>query len=258
MFPINPIYLYSLLAILGNFVLFYIIGMVRNNNTYVDIGWGLGFIIAAGVSYILGGMTCPAKIATALVTVWGTRLSIHLGSRVIGSEEDYRYQEMREKWDHFYINSFFRIYMVQAVLQALVVVSVIAINSLRIAATGPLVYAGAAVWLLGFFFESVGDHQLKRFLEKGEGGVMDQGLWKYTRHPNYFGESVQWWGIFVIAAGAGAGLWTVISPVTITFLLLFVSGVPMLEEKMMEDPEYREYAERTSKFIPWFPEEKEE
>jgi steroid 5-alpha reductase family enzyme len=121
----------------------------------------------------------------------------------------------------------------------------------------PLVLAGICVWGIGFFFESVGDHQLKVFISKPEnrGKLMTSGLWKYTRHPNYFGEATMWWGMFLIALGAGASVAAILSPLTITFLLLFVSGVPLVEKPMWERPEFREYAKHTSKFFPWFPHE---
>ena len=117
---------------------------------------------------------------------------------------------------------------------------------------------GLVIWITGFIFESVGDKQLAVFLKNPDNRskVIQSGLWKYTRHPNYFGEATMWWGIFVLALSVPLGWSGIISPLTITFMLLFVSGVPMLEKKMMENPEFREYAKVTSKFIPWFPKKK--
>ncbi len=249
-------------ALFLNFLVFFLIGVFKDDNSYVDIGWGLGFLVVAAVSLAVGqnfGYTVPV-LMTVLVFAWGSRLTVHLGKRVfMMEEEDYRYREMRERWNNFYLNSFFKVYMFQALILLVVASPIIFVNLIGFQAiySVPLFGFGLLVWMTGLFFEVVGDHQLKKFLESGEGKVLDKGLWRYTRHPNYFGESVIWWGFFVMAVGYTGltGLWTVISPVTITFLLLKVSGVPLLEEKLMEEEEYREYAEKTSKFVPWFPDE---
>ncbi len=264
---VDPLLLYVLLAVLGNFIVIYIFSMVKDDNSYVDVAWGLGFILAAVVSFFLGtGQISfnPSLLLTSLVLVWGTRLSYHLGKRVLKmSEEDYRYQEMRDKWDNFYISSFFKVYLLQAAILMVVVSPVIYVNlsGFNVFQLYPVLVLGLLVWVTGFFFETVGDHQLKKFKEEGGEGVLDTGLWRYTRHPNYFGESLVWWGVFLIAVSASGTLFsllTVASPLLITFLLLKVSGVPLLEEELMKDEEYRNYAERTSKFVPWFPREEKD
>jgi steroid 5-alpha reductase family enzyme len=117
---------------------------------------------------------------------------------------------------------------------------------------------GAAVWLTGFAFESIADRQLQRFKAdpRSKGQVMDRGLWRYSRHPNYFGECLIWWGLFLIAFSVPGGVWTVISPIIITLVLLKMTGVPLTERTTMESrPGYRDYMRRTSTFIPWFPRE---
>ena len=120
---------------------------------------------------------------------------------------------------------------------------------------GWISYIGVAIWIIGYFFEVVGDKQLKDFLAdpKNKGKLMTSGLWSYTRHPNYFGEATMWWGIFLIAITSLSGIWIIISPIVITYLLVFVSGVPMLEKKYKDRPDFILYSKHTPKFFPWFP-----
>ncbi len=194
-------------------------------------------------------------LVTLLVTVWGIRLAWHIHKRNRGKTEDYRYAEWRKTWRWFYLRSYFQVYVLQGTLLFLVVFPVLLINQINGESINTLDLIGLLVWLIGFFFESIGDAQLARFIKdpSNKGRVLQSGLWKFTRHPNYFGEVTQWWGIWILALSVPNGWIGIIGPLTITFLILKVSGIPMLEKKMIENPAFQEYAQKTSMFIPWFP-----
>ncbi len=238
--------------------LFYLIAQVKSDYSVVDIAWGLGFVLVGSLSLALApDITARGVIATVFTAIWGLRLAFHIGSRNWGAEEDFRYQEMREGWgDRAYIISYFRIFMVQGLLMLVISYPLILVNYFTKPGLGILDYVGIAVWLVGFGFEAVGDYQLNQFIKnrKSEDNrIMTDGLWRYTRHPNYFGEALLWWGIYLITFSVSYGWAGFISPITIGYLLLFVSGVPLLEEHYADDEDYQRYAEKTNKFFPWFP-----
>ena len=245
----NTFNLHPVLTVGITFLLISLIGIFKKNNTFADLGWGLGFVIAVITSYLTGLRTLPGLIATLLVVVWGGRLTLHLVPRILKGE-DYRYKEMRENWDRPVLNSFFKVYFLQFLLLLIVVSPVVHLQSLQATLLTPLSILFLALWVVGFLFETVGDYQLKKFKESEKEGVLKTGLWKYTRHPNYFGESLMWSSLALFTISLGGSPVVIISPVLLTFLLLKVSGVPLLEEKLMESEEYREYAEKTSKFFP--------
>lgn len=239
------------------FTVFFIAGTLLKNNSIVDMGWGIGFVLVAWYTATSAGFPKTAMVVmTALVSVWGLRLFYHILRRNLGKPEDFRYANWRREWGKWVVpRAFFQVYMLQGVFMFIIASPFLLVR--EAAAEGPalLLYAGILVWLVGFFFEAVGDYQLKVFLKtpSNRGTLMRTGLWAYTRHPNYFGEATMWWGIFLVALSGGASLLAIISPITITWLLLFVSGVPLLEESMKKKPGYEEYARRTSVFVPWFP-----
>lgn len=249
-----------ILLILIYFILFFIIGTVKKNNSIVDIGWGLGFVLVSLYSLLTDGDRQIGQIImTCLITVWGVRLFAHIILRNHGKPEDFRYAAFRRDWGKWLLpRAFFQIYLLQGIFLYLISLPVILTTGHQGPTNLPLLIAGITIWAVGFFFEAVGDYQLKVFLHTSgnRGKLMTTGLWKYTRHPNYFGEAALWWGIFLIALSCSTSLLAVISPITITLLLLFVSGVPMLERSMKKKPGYAEYAERTSIFFPWFPKNK--
>jgi steroid 5-alpha reductase family enzyme len=238
-------------------LLLYIIAHVKKNNSIVDVGWGLGFIIIVITSLLKMGHFEPLSIITTfLVILWGLRLSIHIYLRNKGKGEDKRYASMRAswgKWEPMY--SFLQIFMLQGFLMLIITFPVVIVNSSLLTHFSILSLLGLYMWTVGFFFESVGDYQLTQFLNNpaNKGRVMRYGLWQYTRHPNYFGELMMWWGIFVIAISVPGGLVAIISPLTITFLLLYVSGIPLLEKPFNDNPEFQEYKKTTNALIPWFP-----
>jgi len=251
----SAVYIGTFFTLLLFFFIFFLIAQKKKNNGLVDIAWGLGFVIAAVYSYFAGGFqTERATLITILTLLWGLRLAYYLFKRNWNKPEDYRYVNMRKRWGtkYVYIKIFLNVYMLQLVLLFIIAQPILLTNVASNKGLGILDYIGLAVWIIGYIFEVVGDNQLKSFIKKPEnkGRLMKTGLWKYTRHPNYFGEATMWWGIFIIALSSPNGWLGIISPIVITLLLLFVSGVPMLEKKYKNHPEFAEYALRTSKFIP--------
>lgn len=226
----------------------------RERLDIVDIAWGGAFIVAAVTSWLLGSKGWLQAIVTMLVVVWAVRLSSYILKRVVRSKnEDPRYAEMRKTWKgNAAVNAYVHIFLVQGVLAVVVSAAVIVINMSSTKEVSNWTIVGATVWLVGFLFESIGDNQLRIHLADpaGKHTLMTSGLWKYTRHPNYFGEATQWWGIFVIALGVPFGWIAVISPLTITFLLLCVSGVPLTEKRFEGRPGWSDYKAKTSMFLP--------
>lgn len=248
----------ALAVILVLMTLLWLYSLRIKNSSIVDIFWGTGFVITALIYFGLSPEGyLPRKILLSiLVAIWGMRLSIYILQRNWGKPEDFRYQKWREeagsKW---WWQSFLQVFLLQGVLLWIISAPLLAAQYGRLPERLTVFdYLGAAVWLVGFFFESMGDYQLARFKAQPEnkGKVMDRGVWRYTRHPNYFGDAAQWWGYFLIAASAG-GWWTIFSPVLMTLLLMRVSGVTLLEKTLSNRPGYQEYAEQTSAFFPWLP-----
>ncbi len=252
------IFLQVLILVFSYFFVLFIIGQILHNNSIVDIGWGIGFVIVALYILFVKGNYDAASITTAIiVTIWGFRLFYYILKRNWGKPEDFRYVNFRKKWgDKFpVVKAYFQVYFLQSVFMYLIGLSLIVILSAEYKKS-ILVFVsiGLVIWIIGFVFESLGDSQLKRFKEggKNKGKIMKTGLWKYTRHPNYFGEAAMWWGIFIVSLTTKSWYIALISPVLLTYLLLYVSGVPMLEKKYADNPEFIEYKKVTSKFIPWF------
>ncbi|MHB8963817.1 MAG: DUF1295 domain-containing protein [Saccharofermentanales bacterium] len=251
-------YLIILGALLAFFIITFVIAQARRNNGYIDIAWGAGFVLSAVLSFAISGQQEPVSYAiTACVVLWGLRLTWYLARRNIGKPEDFRYAHMRASWNPktFYIRMFVTIYLFQLVLSYLINLPVIVTNLQHPAGWNLFSTLGLAVWLLGFVFESVADRQLRDFKASpdSKGRLMTTGLWKYSRHPNYFGEATQWWGIFLMTVSVSRNYWLFGSPLLITLFLVFVSGVPLLERKYAGRPDWEEYKQVTSKFIPWFP-----
>ena len=245
------------IIILAYFSVLFVIGTMRKNNSIVDIGWGIGFVILAWSLLILRlPLSLVRTTITLLVTLWGVRLFYHILKRNHGKPEDFRYVAFRKAWGKWVVpRAFFQIYMLQGLLMFLIALPYILQGGTSGGVQIALYVVGLTVFAIGFTFESVGDAQLKAFLRDpaNKGKIMTGGLWRYTRHPNYFGEATIWWGIFLIALSGGVSPLAVIGPITITVLLLFVSGVPLLERDMKNRPGYAEYAAKTSIFVPWFP-----
>ena len=244
---------FSLLAVAILMAVTAFVGRRQGRVSVVDTAWGLGFVVVALVAAVVGdGPLWRRLLVLLLVAVWGGRLARHMHTRNRGKGEDPRYEAMLadQPGDPFMV-AIRKVYLVQGV--AVWFVSL----PLQVSAAsgdGLVVVAvlGAAVWLLGVVFEAVGDAQLARFKAdaRNKGTVMDRGLWGWTRHPNYFGDSAVWWGLYLVAASAWPGVLTVLSPVVMTYFLVFATGARLLEKEMSKRPGYPEYQQRTSYFIP--------
>lgn len=228
----------------------------------VDIFWGLGFVICVWIYRALGPDATPRQLlVAALVTLWGVRLAAYIGWRHDG--EDYRYRAMRERvGDGFIAWSYGRVFLLQGLLVLLISTPLLLLQTRE--AFGGWRWSdglGLGLFVIGFFFEAVGDWQMARFKAdpNNRGKVLDRGLWALTRHPNYFGDAAIWWGFYAFALAVPGGIYTLPSVLLMTLLLLKVSGVALLEKTIVERrPAYRDYIERTSAFIPWFPGRKKE
>lgn len=248
-----------LFTVVVYFTLFFILANYRDNYGLIDIAWGTGFIVVAVYTLLAGGQySARSLLVTVLVIIWGSRLSYYLFKRNWGQEEDYRYQKMRAGWENESLTAFWRVFMLQAAILLVISIPITVVNFASEVELSILAIVGLSLWLVGFFFEVVGDKQLRDFIaqRKDKSEIMTEGLWRYTRHPNYFGEAVMWWGIFLLVIPVEYGLFTIISPVAMTYLLLFISGVPLLEKKYQDNQNYQKYKKRTNKFIPWFPKDK--
>ena len=247
--------MYSAIAIVALMLFTWVLSVVLKNASIVDVVWGLGFVVVAWVVAItIDGDASRRNLLTAMVTIWGLRLAIHLYIRNHGKGEDWRYVAMRKKrGSQFAIFSLVTVFGLQGTLMWLVSLPVQLGNADSTPGIGPIAVIGIVVWCVGIIFEVIGDRQLSRFRTdpQSSGKVLDTGLWSITRHPNYFGDSLVWWGIAIVAAETGSGAIGLIGPVAMTFFLMKVSGVPMLERSMMKrKPGYAEYMQRTSGFFP--------
>lgn len=244
------------LAVLG---VAWVVSVATRDASVADIAWGLAFVAIAWAALAAGGGDAQRSIALAvLVTIWGLRLAGHIADRHDG--EDRRYAAMRERYgDGFALRSLWSVFGLQAVLAWVISLPVqVAATDATPEALGLLAWLGFAVFAVGLAFEAIADFQLRAFArdEDNEGEVMDSGLWRYSRHPNYFGEACVWWGIWLIALETGSAWWTAVAPVLVTFLLLRVSGVVLTEKTISKRrPGYEAYARRTSAFVPRPPRE---
>ena len=235
-------------------IITWVVSLVLRDASVVDPVWPLAFIAVAITALIAGGGDEGRRILIAcVVAIWGARLSIHLLVRNAGKGEDFRYAAMRAKRGHrFWLTSLVTVFLLQGLLVWVVSLPV-QLSAIPDRPLGWLAIIGAIVWVLGVVFEAIGDAQLTRFKANpaSRGQVLDTGLWRYTRHPNYFGDFLVWWGIFLIAAESGAGAWGVAGPLLMTLLLVKVSGAGLLEKDIaVRRPGYADYVRRTSGFIP--------
>ena len=237
----------------------WLLSIFLKNVSIVDIFWGLGFIIVNAFYFCsIQEIYSRHVLLLVLVSIWGLRLTIYLAIRNIGKKEDFRYQEFRKHYGahRYWWVSFFQVFLLQGVLIMIVSLPLLGVHTkTQTDNLNVLDYIGIIIWIIGFVFESVGDYQLAQFKKdpKNNGKVLDSGLWRYTRHPNYFGDATVWWsfGIFSIASGA---FWHIIGSLVMTYLIVKISGVALLEKSLDDNkPKYRDYIRRTNAFFPWFP-----
>jgi steroid 5-alpha reductase family enzyme len=259
MTPILDLALPGLLTAFGLMTLVWLLSLPLRDASIIDVFWGLGFVLLAWVYWSRGPQEAPRNLLVpVLVSLWGLRLSGYILWRNWGHGEDYRYQAMREKYGRsFPWLSLVIVFWLQAALLWLVAMPLL--QAQRTPEPLGLTWLdalGLALFAVGLFFEAVGDWQMARFKADpaSKGQVMDRGLWRYTRHPNYFGDACAWWGLSLIALATPASAWVLVSPVVMTLLLLKVSGVALLEKGLADSrPGYRDYVRRTSAFLPWPP-----
>ncbi|WP_411742294.1 DUF1295 domain-containing protein [Rhodococcus sp. IEGM 1330] len=230
-----------------------LIGARIGRHNVVDVTWGGGFVLIALISAATGtGEVWRRLLLLLLVGVWGLRLALHVFQRSRGHGEDPRYTELLSKaTGNETLYALRKIYLTQAI--ALWFVSLpVQVSAVAHGSVVPVVVLGVLVWMLGWTFEAVGDAQLKAFKAdaSNKGKIMDRGLWSWTRHPNYFGDSALWWGLFLVSASAWPGVFTLLSPIAMTYFLVFATGARLLERSMEQRPGYREYQQRTSYFLP--------
>jgi len=232
----------------------FFVAQAQKRNDIADILWGTGFIVTAITAMVLTDRIGPrGLLATVLVMLWGVRLAIHIFMRNRGKPEDRRYRKWREEWGRYaVIRAYLQVFVLQGLLMIIISLPVTFIITYGQNPFGIFDVLGVCIWLTGFTFEAVGDYQVVRFKRDSanRGKLMTRGLWTYTRHPNYFGEVSLWWGMYLIALSVHGGWAAIPGPLTITFLILKVSGIPLLEEKYKNNPEFQAYKRRTSAFFP--------
>ena len=251
-----PLDVIAIIVILLYFLGFFVVGTRISNNSIVDMGWGAGFVVSSGTLYFLGAQNDAQFIALLMVAFWGIRLSYSLVKRNLRKPEDFRYAQMRKQFgDQVVIRSFVQIYLLQALFMIVVSLPLIRFFASSNAVTWSWwAVPGVIVYLIGLYYEAIGDVQLRRHQASKSGTLLTTGLWATTRHPNYFGDSAVWWGLYLyVVALVPALWWTIVSPIIMTWLLRYVSGVPLLEQRMANKQGWEAYAKRTNIFFPWFP-----
>jgi steroid 5-alpha reductase family enzyme len=249
------LFLQSALIILISMTILFLVAIKLKDNSIVDIFWGLGFLIITAFTLLAAdAITFKKVLLISMVTTWSLRLSIHIFLRNRNRGEDFRYLAWRKQWKYFYLRSYFQVFLLQGCIMLLVASPIILVNSSPAEHLGFVDYIGIAVFLAGIVFESVADLQLKRFkqLPENAGNLISSGVWKYSRHPNYFGEAVLWFGIWILAIPEIDGIFTILSPILITLLLRYVSGVPMMEKKYEGREDWEKYKKDVPPFIPHF------
>jgi steroid 5-alpha reductase family enzyme len=255
--PLASTFIISIAALIGLMTLLWLVSVALRDASIVDPFWGAGFAVVAAIACARHQpLTSRALIIATLTTIWGLRLSVHLLRRNLGHGEDRRYAAMRAKSpDRFWWTSYFVVFLLQALILGFVSMPIQATIAAAPSGLHMLDVLGGGIWLVGLVFEAVSDAQLAKFQsdETNRGRVLDRGLWRWSRHPNYFGDFCVWWGFYLIGAGAGAW-WTIGSPILMSIFLMRVSGVGLLEKTITHRrPEYAGYIERTNAFFPWMP-----
>jgi steroid 5-alpha reductase family enzyme len=252
---VYDIFLINACVIAGLMLTVWLISLPLRDVSIVDIFWGLGFVLVAWVTYLAGAVSERGLLLPVLTTVWGLRLSGYLAWRKLGKPEDFRYRDMRDHHPRsFPIRSLLTIFALQGILMWIIALPLQTVNSSGTPFVA-LTLIGVLLWVAGLLFESIGDWQLARFKSDAtnDGRVMDRGLWRYTRHPNYFGDFLVWWGFYLLALASGGPWWSVVGPLIMSVLLMRVSGVTLLEQSLKNRKAgYAEYVARTNAFFPWW------
>lgn len=249
-------FLYCFLIIFLYASIWFMVAVYKKRNDIADIAWGLGYILICLYLFFTKDRSPVSLLLYSLVILWGLRLSIHIYNRNKNKKEDFRYLAWRQSWGKtFYWRSYLQIFLLQGILLLIIVSPVIHASISVSKKWDAFTWVGLCCWLIGFYFQAVGDYQLSVFIKqrKNTGEIIQTGLWKFSRHPNYFGEILMWWGIFIITIPILNSIFFIISPLAITFFLVFVSGIPLLEKKYKNNPAFEAYKKRTSVLIPMQP-----
>lgn len=233
----------------------FIISIIVKRNDIADVAWGIGYILICLYLFMTEPGHPIAWLCYSLVTIWALRLSSYIYFRNRQKTEDFRYKNWREEWGStFYVRSFFQVYLLQAFFLLIIISPVIFAANQSVSKFTVWSYLGIVVWVIGFVWQALGDSQLARFKKNktGSNEILNTGLWKYSRHPNYFGEIVMWWGIYLIVWPLPYSYYFIIGPITITFLIRYVSGVPMLEERYKNNAAYQAYKQKVPVLFPKF------
>ncbi|MCB0693349.1 MAG: DUF1295 domain-containing protein [Lewinellaceae bacterium] len=236
----------------------YILSLFVRRNDIADIAWGLGYVVLCGWLILTRPVSPVFWLIASLIVIWGVRLAWHIGRRLIGKPEDFRYRKWREEWGStFYWRSYLQVYLLQGLLLVIIAMPILVAAGHPEARLTGWSWLAAGIWLAGFLIQAIADAQLASFVRHraSREDVLDTGLWRYSRHPNYFGEILMWWAIWAITIPLPGSWLGIVGPVTITWLLVFVSGVPMLEKRYAEHTGYQGYRKRTSMLIPWWPDQ---
>lgn len=235
----------------------FVIAQIKKDNSIVDIGWGLGFLsVTIGLVIATGFRSVVQLSFLAMIALWSLRLAGYIFKRNRGTGEDYRYAAWRKEWGRNVVwRAYLQVFMLQGFIMWIILSPAYALFYGQHTELGIQHILGIILWSIGFYFEAVGDAQMMRFKadSANKGKVMNKGLWKYTRHPNYFGDALLWWGLGVFSFSTQLWWLSFIGPTVMTFFLLKVSGVAMLERKYKGDSRYSEYQRTTNAFLPWFP-----
>ncbi len=234
--------------------IFFLLAVVRKNFSIIDIGWGLGFILIASVSFLKFAPTMKNAVMLMVVLAWGTRLALYIFLRSRGKPEDHRYAKFREEWrPHPNLHAYFKVFIFQGILMMIVTLPVSVGMSLEKIHMSALNIFGAIVWMTGFTLEIISDNYLNwwKTLPTNKGKICTSGPWTLCRFPNYFGEVLSWYGVYLIAFEPSIW-WTIVGPMTINFMIVKVTGVPLLEAHYKNRPEYAQYASQVPRFIPFF------
>lgn len=236
-------------------IIFYLIGQLKRDMSIVDIAWGSTIALLALATIVLSGNASSHHLlVVGAIMIWGARLTVHIASRKWGKPEDARYTVLRNRWGKWQpLIALFAVFILQAVL-AVIMATPALVSAWHV---GPVVWfdlIGLSIWALGMTFEVLADLQLAAFINNpgNKGKILTTGVWSLSRHPNYFGEITLWWGVSIMTLHTNYGWISLASPLLIMFLLLYVSGIPMLERQFESNPEYQMYKKTTPALIPWF------
>jgi len=249
--------LFVIFAVVVYFHLFYFVALIKSDFSVIDTAWGMGFVVVTlSLLFQTPVLTSQQILLTTMICAWALRLSLYLHFRNVKKGEDFRYRQWREEWgDKANLIAYFKVFWLQAIILLCVssIIPILWFSSSE--GISPWDYLALLIFCFGLFAEAIADYQMNQFKknEKNKGQLCLVGLWKYSRHPNYFGEILVWWGVFLLSISNQQWMWAWIGPFLLTLLLLKVSGIPMLEKKYEGRADFEEYKRKTNALILWFP-----